>query len=138
MHLQYTMSSIFDWEVRQSNVLKHGLGYFHKNCRFLWEKNSKTNWGSTIHYIYTSFNNYFRLYSIFCAKTKKNWKNGFFGFYFKIYKTNCSFSFAMDLTSSNWNVWGRIMIVCLNLWFRNVLTINNRKVSVEVILCIQL
>ena len=53
MHLQCTMSSIFDWEVRRlgmRHTLKHGtimisgFGYFHKNCRFLWEKNvSKTN-----------------------------------------------------------------------------------------------
>ena len=48
MHLQCTMSSIFDWEVRRlgmRDMLKHrtmtvsGFGYFHKNCRFLWEKN---------------------------------------------------------------------------------------------------
>ena len=67
MHLQCTMSSIFDWEVRRlgmRDTLKHGtitvsgFGYFHKNCG----KNvSKTNLGSTIHYIYTSYNKYFRL-----------------------------------------------------------------------------
>ena len=66
-----TMSSNFDWEVRRSGMrdtLKHGtitasgFGYFHKNCRFLWEKNvSKTNLGSTIHYTYMSYNKYFRL-----------------------------------------------------------------------------
>ena len=46
-----------------ANALKHGtitvsgFGYFHKNCRFLWEKNvSKTNLGSTIHYTYMSYN----------------------------------------------------------------------------------
>ena len=47
MHLQCTMSSIFDWEVRRfgmRDTLKHGtitvsgFGYFHKNCRFLWAK----------------------------------------------------------------------------------------------------
>ena len=53
------MSSIFDWELHQlgmHDTLKHGtitvsgFGYFHKNCRFLWEKNvSKTSLGSTIH-----------------------------------------------------------------------------------------
>ena len=71
MHLQCTISSIFDWEVRRlgmRDTLKHGtitvsgLGYFHKNCRFLWEKNdSKTNLGSTIQYTYMSYNKYFRL-----------------------------------------------------------------------------
>ena len=70
MHLQCTMSSIFDWEVRRLGMritLKHGtitisgFGYFHKNCRFLWKKVSKTNWGSTTHYTYTSYNKYFRL-----------------------------------------------------------------------------
>ena len=65
-HLQCTMSGIFDWEVRRlgmRDTLRHGtitvsgFGYFHKNCRFLWEKNaSKTNLGSTIHYTYTSYN----------------------------------------------------------------------------------
>ena len=47
MHLQCTMSSIFDWEVRRlgmRDMLRHGtitvsgFGYFHKNCRFLWGK----------------------------------------------------------------------------------------------------
>ena len=47
MHLQCTMPSIFDWEVRRlgmRDTLKHGtitvsgFGYFHKNCRFLWGK----------------------------------------------------------------------------------------------------
>ena len=71
MHLQCTMSSIFDWEVRRlgmRDTLRHGtitvsgFGYFHKNCRFLWEKKvSKTNLGSTIHYTYTSYNKQFRL-----------------------------------------------------------------------------
>ena len=69
--LQCSMSSIFDWEVRRlgmrdtlrrRTITVSGFGYFHKNCRFLWEKNvSKTNLGSTIHYIYTSYNKYFRL-----------------------------------------------------------------------------
>ena len=67
----YNMSSIFDWEVHRLGMrdpLKHGkitvsgFGYFHKNCRFLWEKNvSKRNLGSTIHYTYTSYNKYFQL-----------------------------------------------------------------------------
>ena len=71
MHLQCTMSSIFDWDVHRLGMretLKHGtitvsgFGYFHKNCRFLWGKNvSKTNLGMTIHYTYTSYNKYFRL-----------------------------------------------------------------------------
>ena len=71
MHLQCTMSSFFDLKVRRlgmRDTLKHGtitvsgFGYFHKNCRFLWEKNvSKTNLGSTIHYTYTPHNKYFRL-----------------------------------------------------------------------------
>ena len=70
MHLQCTMSTIFDSEVRRlgkRDTLKHGttvsgFGYFHKNCRFMWGKNvSKTNLGSTIHYTYTSYNKYFRL-----------------------------------------------------------------------------
>ena len=47
MHLQCTMSSIFEREVRKlgmRDTLKHGtltvsgFGYFHKNCRFLWGK----------------------------------------------------------------------------------------------------
>ena len=47
MHLQYTMSSMFDWEVRRlgmRDTLRHGtitvsgFGYFKKNCRFLWGK----------------------------------------------------------------------------------------------------
>ena len=47
MHLQCTMSSIFDWEVsrlgmrervktRTDNVFR--IWIFHKNCRFLWGK----------------------------------------------------------------------------------------------------
>ena len=67
MHLQCTMS----WEVRRlgmRDTLKHGtitisgFEYFHKNCRFLCEKNvSKTNLGRTIHYTYMSYDKYFRL-----------------------------------------------------------------------------
>ena len=50
MHLQCTMSSILDWEVRRlgmRDTLKHGtitvsgFGYFHKYCRILWEKGFK-------------------------------------------------------------------------------------------------
>ena len=71
MHLQCTMSSIFDWEVRRLGVrdtLKHGtitvsgFEYFHKNYRFLWGKQCyKDKLGSAIHYTYTSYNKYFRL-----------------------------------------------------------------------------
>ena len=61
------MSSIFDWDsVRRlgmRDMLKHGtitdsgFEYFHKNCRFLWQKNVlKTNLGRTIHYTYMSYN----------------------------------------------------------------------------------
>ena len=47
MHLQCTMSSISDWEVRRlgmRDTVRHGtitvsgFGYFHKNCCFLWGK----------------------------------------------------------------------------------------------------
>ena len=65
------MSSIFDWEVRRlgmRDTLEHGtitvtgFGYFHKYCRFMWEKNvSKTNLGRRIHYTYMSYDKYFRL-----------------------------------------------------------------------------
>ena len=66
------MSSIFDWEERRlgmRDTLKHGtltvsgFGYFHKNCRFPWEKTmfQRQNLGSTIHYTYTSYNKYSRL-----------------------------------------------------------------------------
>ena len=71
MHLQFTMSSIFDWEVRRlgmRDTLKHGtitvsgFGIFTKIAVFCGKKNvSKTNLGSTIHYINTSCNKYFRL-----------------------------------------------------------------------------
>ena len=74
MHLQCTMSSIFDLEVRRlgmRDTLKHetitvsGYRYFHKNCRFLWGKNvSKTNLGRTIHYTYMSYDKYFRCGSL--------------------------------------------------------------------------
>ena len=56
------------WMGSTSNALKHGMitvsgfEYFHKNCRFLWEKNvSKTNWEGTTHCTYTSFSKYSRL-----------------------------------------------------------------------------
>ena len=81
MHLQCTMSSNFDWEVRRlgmRDTLKHGtitvsgFGYFHKNCRCLWGKNiSKTNLGRTIHYTYTSYDKYFRL----CMVSEELWLN---------------------------------------------------------------
>ena len=72
MHLQWTMSSIFDWEVcrlgmrdtlKRGTITVSGFAYFHKNRRFLWEKKyvSKTNLGSTIPYTYTSYNKYVRL-----------------------------------------------------------------------------
>ena len=73
MHLQYAMSSIFDWEVRQLGMRERvktrnenspDLYIFYKNYRFLWEKYvTKTNFGSTIHYTYTSYmyKKYFRL-----------------------------------------------------------------------------
>ena len=71
MHLQCTMSSIFNWEVprlgmrervetRNANSVRI-LIFSQKYC-FLWKKNvSRTNLGSTIHYTYTSYNKYFRL-----------------------------------------------------------------------------
>ena len=62
----YQSRKYVDWAC--AKALKHGtitvsvFGYFHKNRRFLWEKNvSKTNLGSTIHYVFTSYNKYFRL-----------------------------------------------------------------------------
>ena len=64
------MSSIFDWEVRRlgmRNPLKHGtitvsdLDIFKKLPFSVGKNVSKTNLGSTIHYIYTSYNKYFRL-----------------------------------------------------------------------------
>ena len=71
MHLQCTMSSIFDWDVsrlgmrervktRTDNVFR--IWIFHKNCRFLWKKNVSKTKGSTIHYTYTtSYIKFFRL-----------------------------------------------------------------------------
>ena len=74
MHLQFTMSSIFDWEVhvrrlgmrehvktRNDNGLR--IWIFSQKLPFsVGKKNvSKTNLGSTIHDIYTSYNKYFRL-----------------------------------------------------------------------------
>ena len=67
--MQFLLSSIGKYvDQACANALKHGtitvsgFGYFHKNCRFLWKKNvSKTNLGSTIQYIYTSYNKYFGL-----------------------------------------------------------------------------
>ena len=75
MHLQCTMSSIFDWEVHlrrlgMRDTLKHGtitvsgLGYFHKNCRFLWGKNVSKTLGRTIHYTNTSYDKQFRLWMV--------------------------------------------------------------------------
>ena len=70
MHLQFTMSSIFDWEVhvrrlgmrehlktRNDNGLR--IWIFSQKLPFSEEKNvSKSNLGITIHYTYTSYNKY--------------------------------------------------------------------------------
>ena len=62
---EYQSRKYVDWAC--ANALKHGtisvsgFLYFHKNCCFLLKKNvSKKNLGSTIHYIYTTYNKYFR------------------------------------------------------------------------------
>ena len=71
MHLQYTMSytCILDWEVRRLGMrervktrIDNGLQIwiFSQKLPFSVETNvAKTNLGSTIHYIYTSYNQYF-------------------------------------------------------------------------------
>ena len=65
MHLQCTMSSIFDGKVRRlgmRDTLKHGtitvsrFGYWEKNV-----SKTKTNLGRTIHYTHTSYDKYFQL-----------------------------------------------------------------------------
>ena len=72
MHLQCTVSSIFDWEVRHLGMRErvktqndNGLRIliFSEKLPFSVEKKmfSLTNLGSTIHYTYTSYNKYFRL-----------------------------------------------------------------------------
>ena len=60
------LTMYIDWEVRRlgmrdtlklGTITVSGFGYFHKNCRFLWEKNVSKTKGSTctIHYTYTSY-----------------------------------------------------------------------------------
>ena len=71
-NVQCLLSSIGKYVDRAcANALKHGkitvsgFVYFHKNCRFRWKKIvSKTNLGTTIHYTYTSYNKYFRLWIV--------------------------------------------------------------------------
>ena len=87
------MSSIFDWEVRRLGMRErvktrtdNGLRIwiFSQKLPFFVEKNvSKTNLGSTIHYIYTSFNKYFRL----CMVSKELRLNeiGLFLYQYKIH-----------------------------------------------------
>ena len=71
MHIQCTVSSIFDWEVRRLGM-RERLKTRNNNGLRIWIFSqkmpfsvvnffSKTNLGSTIHSTYTSYNKYFRL-----------------------------------------------------------------------------
>ena len=65
------MSFIFDWKVRRLGLRERvktrndngvRIWIFSKKMPFSVGKNvSKTNLGSTIHYVYTSYNKYFRI-----------------------------------------------------------------------------